>query len=667
MPAPVSKLEEISGVTATDEIINRRFLTRKAYGSNEIPNNPMSTLGFYPAERVEFRSIETYLANEGLSDYVRVALQRYERESEKDFAKRLENAYPIKLVRQMTKYLCQTIDNEKHKTVRQFTGRFKPLQALASKPMMSGKSLENILKVGEKDALLGGISYLFLDVTKLGEVIPLTDAKPAKPPTATEDGAEPESAPETDGQLEVRVLRFDQVWNVLVDDMGHFKQCEISEETPTWARRLLYFTTEKDSEWVTHDGKKRESVAAGTPVFIEYSQDRTQQASTAVSTDSSKPKYEWKITDVGINTLGAIPIVPLYFGGDITRKELESPIHGVTPFEADAMNTFSQLKRGFYQHVYPRVLWPNQTGPAIPRPEAPAPRTSNTRAGGNLKYTGETLDTPTFIKHRQNQMMKWNADQQIASGENVVWRYDNEKGKPEVLVPPTGFVQAGLDLLLYYRELAIDAVGVSRGKESTALADSNSTSGIAKSFDFNDTNETHREINAVMQRAELHLWWLVAMAKFGITIDMKGDSPSGPDKDAKVLSLTDIMGTEAMASAADGQDGSGFISIARSNQFDPLGDTAYKKLKEFISHPTFNQLPVEIREKSLILYAKESLKDFVGHDELEKLLESAKFTQPVPIPGVEDDELDNPANDGNGTEPGRNGPGPKLPPKPILE
>ena len=157
------------------------------------------------------------------------------------------------------------------------------------------------------------------------------------------------------------------------------------------------------------------------------------------------------------------------------------------------------------------------------------------------------------------------------------------------------------------------------------------------------------------------------MAKFGITIDMKGDSPSGPDKDAKVLSLTDIMGTEAMASAADGQDGSGFISIARSNQFDPLGDTAYKKLKEFISHPTFNQLPVEIREKSLILYAKESLKDFVGHDELEKLLESAKFTQPVPIPGVEDDELDKPADNGNGTEPGRNGPGPKLPPKPILE
>lgn len=482
--------------------------------------------GINPFDSLSHNAEKAYLSYERGTEFVNKNLHRNPREHKSDFQRRKSVAYYLQLVYRITSFLTKTIDNDKYVPLREF-GKLVSLTTIAERSAPDGTHWESALKEAAIEMLLGGLAYIFIDRRAIGPRL--------------------ESEIDVDldqGRVEAIVIRGSQVNNCILTSDGYYSQCDITEELIDKSRVIRYWTTDKpylvqSADPTTGQLTQPTEVPAGTPIYEVYEQRK-----------DIDPDYIR--TDSGFNDLGVAPLVPCFFEGKLRKNNVTSPIHRIVDIEISILNHLSGMDEAFNLHIFPRM--------AMPRPAA---------------------QVSTLIGD-QDRKTKDEESKAVGSAWGIY--YDKDTGPPIILEPSGVHVDVTFKLIDQLKAEILQICG---------LSDSNATdpsaSGLSKSWDFIDTNDTHRLINSCIQRIEYQAWYLVARAK-----------------EPQVPSFADFVEE---------------VKIKRPTNFDPVGGLSWQRLHELANSTQFQSLPITIKNAVLEALSRQALREIIPHSELDELIE----------------------------------------------
>lgn len=263
--------------------------------------------GVSPSAYLEHESSRTYTSYNGGNEVVEKYLFQHPREAKEDFTYRKLNSYSFERTEWATRFITRTINNKKYPIYRSFNPKFTELERLAISKKSNGKTWDSILKEITIDSLLGGISYLYLNIGNIKTIL--------------------------SGQtniVETNVLRYNQVSNIVLNRDGFISQCKIQFSVESTHYILLYYFDNDE------------------PIFKLF---------------ASSNNSQWELIESGINILGFAPIVPLVFIGSIDEpKSITSPIQKISKIDMDIMNLYSDSRNAFGFHNYPWIALPAPEG-----------------------------------------------------------------------------------------------------------------------------------------------------------------------------------------------------------------------------------------------------------------------------------------------------------------
>ena len=271
-------------------------------------NNNLKNNGINPASFLEKAANRTYIAYNGGNKVVEKYLYQHPREEKTDYIYRKSISYSFERTNWATRFITRTIDNKKHRVHRDFDPLYSELEKMANSKKSNGRNWDSILKELTIDSMLGGISYLFLNINNIKEL--LTD--------------------ETKN-IDTSVLIYDQVSNIVMNKQGFFSQCAITFKIEDSNYELYYYMNRDD-----------------VPTFELY---------------ESQDNGSMEFIDGGYNALGFAPIIPLYFIGSIENPgTITSPIQKISKIDIDIMNLYSDSRNAFGFHNYPWIALPTPEG-----------------------------------------------------------------------------------------------------------------------------------------------------------------------------------------------------------------------------------------------------------------------------------------------------------------
>lgn len=266
--------------------------------------------GVSPATYLDAVAHKTYTSYYGGDRVVEEYLEKHIREEISDYLYRKKLSYSFERTEWATRYITRTLNNKKYPIYREFDDRYIELEKLSISKLSNGKNWDSLLKELTIEAMLGGVSYIFLDLGSIYNII--SDQKSAT-------------------QFNASVLKYNQVSDIIVDRLGYVTQCKIVYQNNGNEYLLAYYQNAENQN-----------------VYELY---RSMKGSAL------------ELVETNINQIGIAPIIPLVFIGTIQNPEsISSPIQKIAKIDIDIMNLYSDSRHAFSLHNYPWIALPSPEG-----------------------------------------------------------------------------------------------------------------------------------------------------------------------------------------------------------------------------------------------------------------------------------------------------------------
>lgn len=338
------------------------------------------------------------------------------------------------------------------------------------------------------------------------------------------------------GNIDVDILRVNQVENIVLDNENYITQAEV-------------FTVNNSETWLYRFYNLPDEAGAETPYYSIYKKDSDQ-----------KP---WELIEENINTMGVVPIVPIIPSGDLNDPHtIISPIQEISAIDIDIMNLLSDSRHAFGMHNYPWVALPT--------------------AEGILDDSGVIVNDTKAEYFSDDESIKT-----VALGEATGFEYNAKDGQPLIIEPQNIHVDQTIKLIEFLKEQILDIIGVGIDKDHPL------SSGVAKMFTFNDSNEAFRRIHSKLEDIEYSVFYIINY----------------------ILN----------PSQSNFNDFRSQIGIRHPTNFDPTGGVVYTRLKEAVESPSFAEGSDESKTELIQQYTKQVLVELLEDEKLKKIIKTIKI------------------------------------------
>jgi hypothetical protein len=457
--------------------------------NTDLPGAPaLVSKGINPAAYLYKVAEPCYLSYYSQDEFIDKNLQKYQSETETEYKKRKKKAYTLCLVERAITKLCETVASIKYEIQRVF-GKYKILEEITTQDDPVAGNYNAKLKDLCINMMLGGIAYVYISLKETEEI----------------EG-------DKTNDINYYILRYDQVYNILMNEDGYITQCQILGKQGE-KEIITRFVDDKWWRW-----------------------ERTNE------------NESFELIEEGENSLGFAPLVVVIYKGTLHRTdEITSPIHNLVRIEAAILDKMSAKDKAQIATNYPQLTFPIGAASAI--------QSAKTKHGKKKVHGKE--------------------DKLVVGSEKVIL-YDAESKPPAFIEPEHKHIITTWEDIEKSIQQGEEIVG-------TGVHDHELASGVAKSFNYSNLSDTRRTIHSKLRQAELSTLYITAL----------------------LLEETENF-----------SDFTEQVKIIHPTSFDPVGDIAYKRLKEAIEIGDFSSLPPKIQNLLREFYYATAVKEKVTPEQL---------------------------------------------------